>query len=44
MTTAQKTLQLIRLCVRATQSLVGSMYFQPEASMQTYGALLTAVL
>ena len=26
-----------------TQSSVGNIYFQPEASIHTYGALLTAV-
>ena len=32
------------MCVRDTQAAVGDMYFQPEASIHTYGALLTAVL
>ena len=41
---AQSTLQPIRLCVSDTQPAVGNMYFQPEASIHTYGALLTAVL
>ena len=36
---AQSTLQPIRLCVRDTQPPVGNMYFQPEASIHTYGAL-----
>ena len=30
--------------MRDTQLPVGNMYFQPEASMHTYGALPTAVL
>ena len=44
MTEAQETLQLIRLCVQDTQAPVENMYFQPEASIYTYGALPTAVL
>ena len=44
MTVAQKTLQPIRLCVRDTQPPVGNMYFQPETSIDTYGALPTIVL
>ena len=44
MTVVQKTLQPIRLNVQDTQSPVGNMYFQPETSIHTYGALSTAVL
>ena len=44
MTVVQETLQPIRFCVEDTQSPVGNMYFQPEASILTYGALPTAVL
>ena len=44
MTVVQETLQPIRLCVKDTQSPVGNMYFQPEASKLTYGALPTAGL
>ena len=44
MTVVQKTLQPIRLCVRDTQSPVESIYFQPEASTHTYGALPTSAL
>ena len=44
MTIAQKNLPPIRVCVRNTKASVGKMYFQPEASMHTYGALLTVVL
>ena len=31
-------------CVQGTQSPVGNMYFQQEASVHTYGVLATAVL
>ena len=41
---ARKNLQPIRLCVRHTQSPVGNMYFQPDDSIYTYGALRTVVL
>ena len=44
MTLALYTLQPIRLCVRDTQLPVKNLYFQPEASMHTFGALPTAVL
>ena len=44
MTVVQYTLQPLRLCVQDTQSAVGNMYFQLEASIHTYGALPTAVL
>ena len=44
MTVAQQTIQPIRLCVQTTQSPVDNMYFQPEPSIHTYGALPTAVL
>ena len=44
MTVVQQTLQPITLCVQDIQSPVGNMYFQPEASIHTYGALPTAVL
>ena len=44
MTVVPQTLQPIRLCVQDTQSPVGNMYFQPEASIHTYGTLPTAVL
>ena len=44
MTVAQKILQPIRLCVQDTQSPVGNIYFQPEASIHTYGALPIAEL
>ena len=37
-------LQPIRLFVRDTQSPVGNMYFQPECSIHTYGALPTEVM
>ena len=39
-TVAQKTLQLIRLCMRDTQAPVGNMYVEPEAFIHTYGDLL----
>ena len=39
MIVAQKILQLIRLCVRDTQSPVTNMYFKLEAPIHTYGAL-----
>ena len=38
MTVAQKTLQPLRRACE-TQSPVGDMYFQPEVSIHTYGAL-----
>ena len=44
MTVVQQTLQPIRLCVQNTQSPVGNMYYQPDASIHTYGALPTALL
>ena len=42
-TVAQKTLQLITLCVQDTQSLVGNIMLL-EASVYTYGTVPTAVL
>ena len=44
MTVAQKILQLIRPSVPDTQSPVGNMYFQPEASIHAYEALPIAAL
>ena len=44
MTVVQQTLQPITLRVQDIQSPVGNMYFQPEASIHTYGALPTAAL
>ena len=44
MRAVQQALQPIRLCARDTQSPVGNLYFQPEASIHAYGGVPTAVV